>query len=105
MLSIVQNREERPATRNGGLLFDLRARSERLFLETRSSRMDRRATRTRHVILFSSSLSVDLYVNLFTITSILQCTVNIVPMKEQDMRVNEIDINEQSYSFLLIAFI
>lgn len=52
VLSTVQNREERPATRNGGAVSSSilsAARSERLFLlETRSSRTDRHATCNVH---------------------------------------------------------
>lgn len=75
MLSIVQNREERPAVRNGGAVSSSilsAARSEQLFLLTKPGRAGRIVVqRAPGTSSFSLSLfRLDLCTDLFTITSI-----------------------------------
>lgn len=78
VLSTVQNREERPATRNKAVRSPLRSWAQQEandFSCWKPGRVGRIVVQRtpRHVVLLSFSLPADLCANLFTITSILQC--------------------------------
>ena len=115
MLSTVQNRKEHPAIRNSGMVSSSIlsvARSERLFLKTRSSRTNRRIAYTAAHLSLSLFRLIYAPIYLLLLVScnvLLVCSFNIILIEERicGLLMTLISTKQQilSYSFSDVSLI